>query len=181
MGELSSWKISSLIGNNIWTLGCTWLPKMSTYSLAVMRPFRVIILSAEYWCCPNHRSAYMFHSLNQAFRNIGFLGNSAGINPAWCWEQCEGQLIWPYYIFLVIRCPGFMIITPSFLPSNIVFSNQYFSKSNTTVDVGSVKISDSFCGNRVFKMNIEFFSHLCCSSSMIFRHNPLHCMVIPFI
>ena len=103
--------MASLIGNNIRTIGCTWLPKMSTYSLAVMWPFRVIIGTVEYWCCPNHhRSASMFHSWNQAFRIIGFLGNSAGINLAWCWEQCEGQLIWPWYIFPVIRHPGFMII-----------------------------------------------------------------------
>jgi hypothetical protein len=32
----------------------------------------------------------------------------------------------------------------------------------------------------IFKMNTEFCSHLCCKSSMIFRHNPLQCMAIPF-
>jgi hypothetical protein len=29
VGELSSFKIASLL-ENIWTTGCTWLPKMST-------------------------------------------------------------------------------------------------------------------------------------------------------
>jgi hypothetical protein len=30
---------------------------------------------------------------------------------------------------------------------------------------------ECFCGNRVYKMEIEFCCHLCCNSSMIFRHN----------
>ena len=47
---------------------------------------------------------------------IGFLGWCPNINPAWWWEQCEGWLIWPYYVFPVIRWPGFVIITPSFSP-----------------------------------------------------------------
>ena len=38
-----------------------------------------------------------------------------------------------------------------------------------------------FGGNTVFEMNIEFRCHLCCSSSMIFRHSLLQCMTIPFI
>jgi hypothetical protein len=28
------------------------------------------------------------------------------INLAWCWEQREGRLLWPYYVFPVIRLPG---------------------------------------------------------------------------
>ena len=40
--------------------------------------------------------------------------------------------------------------------------------------VGFLKIlSDWFCGNRVFRMNTEFCCHLCCSSSITYRHNPL--------
>jgi hypothetical protein len=40
------------------------------------------------YCCPGrHRSASMFHSWNQAFRIISFLGRSPNINPAWCWEK----------------------------------------------------------------------------------------------
>ena len=56
----------------------------------------------------------MFHSWNQAFRIIGFLGWCPNINPAWCREQHEGWLIWPYYVFPIIRWPGFVIITPIF-------------------------------------------------------------------
>ena len=32
----------------------------------------------------------------------------------------------------------------------------------------------------VFKMNNEFCCHPCCCSSMVFRHNPLQCIEIPF-
>ncbi len=40
-------------------------------------------------------------------------------------------------------------------------------------DVGFVKFSVvGFCGNRVFKMNIAGLLSLCCSSSVLFGHNP---------
>ena len=131
------------------------------------------------YCCPNYyRSTSVFHSWKQAFRNIGFLGFSPNINLAWCWEQRKVQLIWPYFVLSIIRRPGFMIITPSFTFSSVVSSNQRFSNYSSTMDVGCVKLLlDCFCGNRVFKMNTEFNCHLCCSSSMIFRHNPLQCTV----
>jgi len=48
MGELSSWRAASLLWNSFWTIGFTWLPKISTYSLAVIRPFRIITEPAEY-------------------------------------------------------------------------------------------------------------------------------------
>jgi len=95
----------------------------------------------------------MFHRWNQTFRNAGFLARSANINPAWRWEQREGWLIWPYYVFPFIRRPDFMIITPSFSPFSIVFSNQRFSTCSPTVDVGFVKLSS----NWVRKMNIEYW------------------------
>jgi hypothetical protein len=37
-----------------------------------------------------------------------------------------------------------------------------------------------FCGNRVFKMNIQFCCHLCCSSSVILRNNPSQCTTNSF-
>jgi len=41
-----------------------------------------------------------------------------------------------------------MIITPSFSPCSVVFSNQRFSNSSSNVEVGFVKLSsDRFCGN----------------------------------
>ena len=45
---MSSWKTALLFGNNVWTIGCSWVPKMSTYSLAVIWPLRVSIGPAEY-------------------------------------------------------------------------------------------------------------------------------------
>jgi hypothetical protein len=47
MGALSSWK-TALFGNNIWIMECTWLPNLSTYSLAVIRPWWVIMGQTEY-------------------------------------------------------------------------------------------------------------------------------------
>ena len=83
-------------------------------------------------------------------------------------------------MFPIIKHPGFIIIMPSFRPFSIVFSNQRFSNCSCTVDVGFVKLlSDWFCGNKIFKMNIEFCHHLCRSSSVIVRHNPLQWTIIP--
>ena len=90
------------------------------------------------YCCPNHHgSTSVFQSWKEAFRIIGFLGHSPNINLAWCSEQHEGWLIWPYYTFPIIRRSGFMIITPSFLPFRIVFSNQKFSNYRSTKDLWS--------------------------------------------
>jgi hypothetical protein len=47
MGILSSWKTTSLFGNNVWILGCTWLPNLTTHSLAV-RLWRLIVGPTEY-------------------------------------------------------------------------------------------------------------------------------------
>jgi hypothetical protein len=41
-------KITSLLSNNIWRIECTPLPELSTYSLAVTRPSRIIIGLADY-------------------------------------------------------------------------------------------------------------------------------------
>jgi len=127
----------------------------------------------------------MFHSWNQAFRIIGFLGRSPNINPAWCWEQREVRLTWPYNVLPAIRRPGFMIITPSLSSFSVVFSNQKLSNSSSTMDVGFMKLSsNSFWGNTVFEMNIEFCCHLCCSSSMILTQSssiygdPFHLVLV---
>jgi len=121
-------------------------------------------------CCPNdHRSASMFHSWNQTFRIIGFLGRSPKRNLPWCCEQREGRLIVPYYVFPAISRPGFMTMTPCFSPFSAVLRNHRFRNCNSTVGVGFVKLSsECFCGNGVYKMNIEFCCHLRCSNSIIF-------------
>jgi len=48
MSELPPGKTASFLGNDIWTIEYTWLPKMSTWSLAGIRPIRVIKGLAEY-------------------------------------------------------------------------------------------------------------------------------------
>ena len=115
----------------------------------------------------------MFHSLNQAFKIIGLLGRFQNKNPAWCWEQREGRLIWPNYVFQNHQSPSFTIIAPSFSPFSVVSSNQRFSNFRSTEEVGFVKLSsECYCGNRVFKINTEFCCHLCWGTSIIFRHKP---------
>ena len=117
----------------------------------------------------------MCHSLNQAFRIIGFLGHSA-----WCWEQHEGRRIWTYYVSTIIRCPGFIIITPSILPFGGVFGNQRFSNCRCSVGIEFVSSCWTVFVVTACHTNIEFCCHLCCSSSVIFRYNPLQCTAIPF-
>jgi hypothetical protein len=55
MRAFSSWKTASLFGNNVWIMGRAWLPNLSTYSLEVIRPWRVIMRPIEYChdfeCC----------------------------------------------------------------------------------------------------------------------------------
>jgi hypothetical protein len=41
-------KTASLLGNDIWTIGYTWLPEKSKNSPVVIRPFRVITGPSEY-------------------------------------------------------------------------------------------------------------------------------------
>jgi hypothetical protein len=47
LGHLSSWKTALFFGYNVWIMGCTWLPNLSTYSLAVIRPWRVTMGPTE--------------------------------------------------------------------------------------------------------------------------------------
>ena len=142
MSELSSWKFASLSWSNIWNIGFTWLPKMSTYLLAVIRPFRVITEQHNTKILLPKSSQIRFHvsSWNQAFRIIGFFGRSPTIDPALCWEQREGRLKWSYYLF---RHPTsrFYYHHTIFSPFSVVFSNQSFINCSSTVDGGFVKLS----------------------------------------
>jgi len=71
-----------------------------------------------------------------------------------------------------------VIITPSFSPFSAVVSNQRFSSCSCAVDVGFMKVSPDSFVETVFKMNIKCCCHLCCSSSMIYRHSPVRCTTI---
>jgi hypothetical protein len=56
-----------------------------------------------------------------------------------------------------------MVMTPSFMHLSVTFSNQRFSNCSPTMDVGFVELTlDSFCGNRFFKMNIQFCCPVTC-------------------
>ena len=180
MGELSCWEIASLSGNNIWTIGkITWNVHVVTGSNSTIQSnYRTSIIPR--YCPTHHRSVSMFHSWNQAFRIIDFLGRFPNINSAW-WEQREGRLVWPWYVAPFVRRPRFIIITPSFSLFTFVFSNQRFSNCSCTVDVGFMKLSSgSFYAISVFNLTVEFCCHLCCSSSVSFGHNALQCAAIPF-
>jgi hypothetical protein len=48
LGALSSSKTASLFWNYIWIMGCTWLPNLSKYSIAVIRPWRLAMGTTEY-------------------------------------------------------------------------------------------------------------------------------------
>ena len=130
------------------------------------------------YCCPNrHRMSLVFHSWNKTFWTADFLGCSPNINTSWRKGHRKERLIWPYDAFPGVWCPGFIVVTPSYL--SFTLSNQRFSKSTPTVDVGFFKLtSDSFCGNSYLKMSFQFCCHLFCSSSVIFQKNPSQCMII---
>jgi hypothetical protein len=59
-------------------------------------------------------------------------------------------------------------LTPSFMHLSIIFSNHKFISCSPTVDIGFVKLTlDSFCGNRVFKMNIQFCCPVTCAALVL--------------
>jgi hypothetical protein len=103
MAALSSWKTLLFFWNNIWIMGCTWLPKLSTYSFRVIRSWRDQQNTVPRYRCTNHRN-----------RIVGFLGCSPNVNRSWSREQREGRLIWHYHA-RVSSClfSGFMNMTPS--------------------------------------------------------------------
>jgi hypothetical protein len=71
-------------------------------------------------------------------------------------------------VFPLVSCPGFMVVTPSFTHLSVIFCNQRFRNCSPTVDVGFVKLaSDSVCGNRVFKFNIQFCCPVTCAAAVL--------------
>jgi hypothetical protein len=158
-GALSSWK-TSLFWNNTWIMGCTWLPNLSTYSLAVIQPWRVIMGPTEYCTKPSQnlpcvsllepgipdcRLPWLFYN-----RKLFLMQETARKTTHLTISRT----------FPVVWCPGFMVVIPSFMHLSITFSNQRFRNCSPTVDAGYVKLTlDSFCESRV-KMNIQFCCHL---------------------
>jgi hypothetical protein len=61
-----------------------------------------------------------------------------------------------------------MVVMSSFTHLSVTFSNQGFSNCSPTVDVEFVKLMlDSFCGNRGFKMNIQFCWPVTCAAVVL--------------
>jgi hypothetical protein len=62
-----------------------------------------------------------------------------------------------------------MVVTPSFMHLSITLSNQRFSNCSPTVNVGFMKLMlDSFCGNRLIKMNIQFCCPVTCAAVVVY-------------
>jgi hypothetical protein len=72
--------------------------------------------------------------------------------------------------FPVVRCPGFMVVTPSFTHLSIAIGNHNCSSCSPTVDVGFLKhTSDIF---------VERGSSYLCYSFVIFQNSPYPCTTI---
>jgi hypothetical protein len=131
IGVLSSCKTASLFGSNVRIKGCTWLPNLFTYSLAVIRPWRVIMGPTQYCTTillpkPSQTLPRIsLLELTQELRIVGFLGCSPNVKSSWCKEQREGRLIWPNDT-RVSSClrSMFTVVTQSCTHLSITFNNQ---------------------------------------------------------
>jgi hypothetical protein len=157
---------------------------LSTYFLEVVLPRRVIMEPTQYgtmifWPKPSQNFP-VFHCWTPAFRIVGFLGCSPNVYFSWCREQVKDDS--SEHItraFPVAWCTGFIVETPPHTDPSITFRNQRFSNCSPTVDIRFVKLgSDSFYWNRDFKINIQFWCHLCWVGCVIFRNNPSQCTTI---
>jgi hypothetical protein len=84
MGELSPWKTTSLFGNNVWIMWSTWLPNLSTYSLAVLQTWRVIMGPTTIFLSKPSQNlpCVLLMESNQEFRIVGFLGCFPKVNSS---------------------------------------------------------------------------------------------------
>jgi hypothetical protein len=157
-GYCHLWKM-----HNIWIMGCTWLHNFM-YSLAVIRPWSIIMGPTKY-CTTILLSKPPQNLPHVPLLELGILD----CRLPWVFSKRNSMKEDSSNIthaFPVAWCPGFMVMTPLFTHLSITFSNQRFSNCCPTVNVAFVKLTSfSFCGNRVFKMNIQF----CCSRSVIFE------------
>jgi hypothetical protein len=104
-------------------MGCTWLPNLSTYSFAVIRPWRVIMGQTKYCIAillPKLPQNLPLVSL-QAFWIVSFLGCSPNVNSSWCREEREGRLIWPYH-----ACVSSCLLSRFFGGDTIVYASEHY-------------------------------------------------------
>jgi hypothetical protein len=152
-------------------MGYTWLPNLSMYSLAVIRPWRVIMGPTE--CCttillprPSQTPPPPGLLLKPGILDCQLPWMFPKCKLSWCRGQCEGQLIWPYHAH-VSSClmSRFLVMTPLFMHLSVIrglaiaallwMLDLWSSHQTVFVETGSSK------------MNTQFCCHLCCSSSMI--------------
>jgi hypothetical protein len=100
--------------------GCTWLPKLSTYSLAVIWPWRVTMVPTEY------STMKLLPKTSQNLPRVsllepGFLGSSPHINSSWCKEQREGRLIWLHH-----ACVSICLMSRFYGRDTIVYTAEHY-------------------------------------------------------
>jgi hypothetical protein len=162
---------------------CEWLPNLSTYSLAVIRPWR---LKIPQYCSPNHHgTSAMLNWWNRTRHfELLFLECSPNVNSSWCRKQREGRLIRPHHecvfqlsdvlvlwswhhhlriwaLLFVIRGSGIAA-----LPWMLRLRS---SRQRFFVETGS--------STWIFNSAAV---HLCWSRCMISRNNPSQCTTISF-
>jgi hypothetical protein len=96
MGALSSWKTASMFGNNVWIMGCTWLPNLS----------HVLSCSNSVIKGNNETNRILYHDI-AAQTITESLPCFTVITRLTCVfskrklflsrKQREGRLIWPYH------------------------------------------------------------------------------------
>ena len=178
MGVLSSWKSAWLLGNNTWTIGCIWLPKMSTQSLAVIRPFRVSTGPAEYYILLPKSSQICFHvaQLEPGIQDYRFSWVTSKHKPGlmlWTtWRMTHLTILCVFNHQMARFCDHHLLVLLSVIRGLATAAVPWM------LDLWSSRQTLSV--ETIFKMNIKFCCHLCCSTSLIYRHNPFQCRAIPF-
>jgi hypothetical protein len=173
MGALPSWNPSSLFGNNVCVVS---LPNLSTYSLAVIRQWKIIKGQTEY-----HDIAALTITGPPSCR-VSLLESRSPDCRLVSLDILQRQTlydIWntvkkPYHECLLVWYPGAMVVIPLFTHLSTAFSDQKFRNYNPTVDTGFVNLRWTAFVKTVSSItkNIDFCCHLCWSSCVIFRNIP---------
>jgi hypothetical protein len=142
------------------------------YSLAVIRPWRVIMGPTEY--CTTRQLSKLSRNLPRVwyhtFRIVGFLGSFPKVNTSWCREQREGRVIWPYHA-RVSSC-----LTPTLhrcLHISALFSvirSLAIAALPWTLDLWSSRRTVYVGTGSSAEYSVLLSCHLCCGSSVIFRN-----------
>jgi hypothetical protein len=66
------------------------------------------------------------------------------------------------HAFPVVRCPGFI-----YGCDTIVYTLEHYLSVIRDLAIAALLASNSFCGNRVFKMNIQFCCPVTCAAEVL--------------